>query len=267
MSILELPKHGLPLDANAAESRSSSTRPALTMLLLGKSSVFKVVPAPLERTWVDRSRLMLPYRSLPRSLASQYGWVILNPSEFTARWDGSSSCYSTRLEGAPEFVNNNFGGSIITFHFDFFFRTSPGWHIWFRGLPNFWIDGAGPLEGIVETDWLPYTATMNWSLTRVGHPVVFEKNSPICFITPVQKGKIEQFQVQREELNSNPVPSGQFDKYKKSRSAFLEQSRVGVKSPKEWQRHYVRRYLDGEKTTEIIPQREISLDTFEKDDY
>src|SRR5262249_16530146 len=43
-------------------------------------------------------------------------------------------------------------------------------------------DGIAPLEGVIETDWLPFSFTMNWQLTRAG-AVVFEKDEPFCFFT------------------------------------------------------------------------------------
>ena len=50
---------------------------------------------------------------------------------------------------------------------------------------------AQPLEGIVETDWLPATFTMNWRLTRPNYPVHFEAGDPICMVVPVPRGLAE----------------------------------------------------------------------------
>ena len=59
------------------------------------------------------------------------------------------------------FVISHFGSGVLTFHAGYLFRTPPGWAVWARGAPNTVKDGIVPLDGLVETDWLPFTFTMN----------------------------------------------------------------------------------------------------------
>ena len=42
-----------------------------------------------------------------------------------------------------------------------------------------------------ETDWSPFTFTMNWKFTRKPAPVAFERDEPFCMVFPVQRGLIE----------------------------------------------------------------------------
>ena len=49
-------------------------------------------------------------------------------------------------------------------------------------------DGLQPLTGIIETDWAPFTFTMNWKFTRKLAPVAFEQDEPFCMIFPVKRG-------------------------------------------------------------------------------
>ena len=49
-------------------------------------------------------------------------------------------------------------------------------------------DGIAALSGIIETDWAPYTFTMNWIFTQPEVDVHFEKGEPFCHIFPVQRG-------------------------------------------------------------------------------
>ena len=39
-------------------------------------------------------------------------------------------------------------------------------------------DGIYPLTGVIETDWSPYTFTMNWRFTRRNHRVHFDAGEP-----------------------------------------------------------------------------------------
>jgi hypothetical protein len=58
-------------------------------------------------------------------------------------------------------VAPHFGHGVLTFTTGYMFRTSPGWALWARGSPNAFKDRIVPLEGVVETDWLPFPFTMN----------------------------------------------------------------------------------------------------------
>jgi hypothetical protein len=52
-----------------------------------------------------------------------------------------------------------------------------------------------PLQGIVETDWLPYPFTMNWQLERAGR-YRFAKDEPFCTIVPVMVEPVADAEVE-----------------------------------------------------------------------
>src|SRR5262245_59488229 len=68
---------------------------------------------------------------------------------------------------------SHFGNGVLTFPVGYLFRTDPGVAVWARGIPNYAKDGIVALDGVIETDWLCFTFTMNWQCTRPGL-VVFE---------------------------------------------------------------------------------------------
>jgi hypothetical protein len=47
-----------------------------------------IVPAPVERSWMDRTNNGFAYRCLPLNIANAHGWLILNPVAFVAEWNG-----------------------------------------------------------------------------------------------------------------------------------------------------------------------------------
>jgi hypothetical protein len=61
------------------------------------------------------------------------------------------------------------------------------------------------LDGIIETDWLPYTFTMNWKITRPNRRVRFEKDEPICMIVPMRRTDLERFSPDVSNLTSQPL--------------------------------------------------------------
>ena len=111
--------------------------------------------------------------------------------------------------------------------------------MWARGAPNLPKDGIAPLDGLVETDWLPFPFTMNWRFTRPGQ-VRFEKGEPFCFITPIEHRKVETMQPVIRTLESNPVMHGQFEAWNRSRTDFNTRLASGdPDAAKEaWQRFY-----------------------------
>jgi hypothetical protein len=135
-----------------------------------------------------------------------------------------------------------FGQGVLTFHIQALFRTPPGWDLWIGGSPNRPKDGIAPLSGIVETDWAPYTFTMNWRFTRRHHWVRFRAQEPICFVFPVQRGALEQFTPSIKPLAENPQLAADFAAWSRSRDAF--QAAVAAELPstpaQKWQKRYYR---------------------------
>jgi hypothetical protein len=113
------------------------------------------------------------YRCLPLSMANTSGWEITSPLDFEVTWNGNQdiNAITARAPGVDPnalraLITSHFAHGILTFHTGWLFRTSPGWGLWVRGAPNDAKDGIHALDGMVETDWLPFPFTMNWRFTR-----------------------------------------------------------------------------------------------------
>ena len=133
-----------------------------------ENKLFKVVNPKVKRTWMDDTHNNA-YRCTPLNVANTYGWYVLCPMDFTAEWNGGplESDLVVTIINAPESNNEeshritatNFGHGILSFVPDFIVRTSPGVSTYVRGVPNLIANGIQPLDGVVETDWLPFTFT------------------------------------------------------------------------------------------------------------
>jgi hypothetical protein len=129
---------------------------------------------------------------------------------------------------------------VITFTIPFLFRTPPGINLWVKGPTNWVKDGVQALEGVVETDWLASTFTMNWKITRVCEWIRFEKDDPFCMLVPVPRGLVETLVPRVEMITANSELNAQYRKWEDSRSGFL----VGLseRNPeaiaKGWQKDY-----------------------------
>ena len=103
-------------------------------------------------------------------------------------------------------------------------------------------DAVAPLSAIVETDWAPFTFTMNWMFTRANTEVTFEQGEPICHFYPLKRGDLEACEPRLEPLANNAELQSQFMKWTASRSTFIKE----LQEPKSlarlelWEKQYFR---------------------------
>lgn len=207
----------------------------------------RIRPASAKREWMDEAPEAFPYRCLPLNTANSHGWEILSPCGFEVVWNGGLDADDvtvrvdpgTRPEDMPVAL---FGQGTFTFHVQGLFRTPPGWNLHVSGSPNCAKDGAVPLSGVIETDWAPYSFTMNWKLTRPNRPVRFEENEPFAQIFPIERKIIEQVDPSFAPVDDDPLLKEQFQAWSRSRDAFHERMRTNPPdNPSEkWQKFYYR---------------------------
>lgn len=185
------------------------------------------------------------YRCLPLNIANAFGWEILCTSSFTATWDGGAKIDSVTIDtdpDNPELGISHFGHGTLTFHIPCLFRTEPGFDLMAQGPINRPKDGIAPLSGVIETDWAPYTFTINWVFTRAHLPVRFEKGEPFCHIFPVERGKLAAVEPELKLLSTQPELEQQFKTWTASRSQFnTDLHRPGSDAQTvQWQKLYYR---------------------------
>jgi hypothetical protein len=207
----------------------------------------EIVPARPDREWMDATYERFAHRCIPLSIANSSGWEILCPVSFEAWWHGGIQpqdiTFTTNgdMRAMRSFVAPHFGHGVLTFSTGYMFRTNPGWSLWVRGLPNTVKDRIVPLEGVVETDWLPFAFTMNWRFTRMGR-VHFEKGEPFCFITLVPHGLLDAVEPVARNLSDDPELAAAYKAWDESRVSFNAKLLQGEPEAlkKGWQRSYVR---------------------------
>lgn len=238
---------------------------------LHQASDMPLSSAPVDRTWMDSAHQRAPYRCLPLVIANQAGWFIPCPASFTAYWDGgpnkenvqilfdapagktglsdlfapilvSADTPHTEVQGDAR-ISSHFGSGIVTFSIPYLFRTPQGINLWVKGPTNYVKDGVHPLEGVVETDWLPASFTMNWKLTRPYNSVRFERGEPICMVVPIPRGLAERMEPVYAPLDSNLELAREYREWERSRDAFNKD--LSLLRPEAVQRGWQRDYLKG----------------------
>jgi hypothetical protein len=213
---------------------------------LTSSEAPDIVPAPVERDWMDRTPGGFAYRCLPLNIANAHGWMVLNPAGFVAEWNGGAGLDAISIrplvQGAPMIASSHFGTGVLTFNVNGLFRTDAGIDLVATGPINRPKDAIQPLTGIIETDWAPFTFTMNWKFTRKNTPVAFERGEPFCMLFPIQRGLVEDIEPEIRPLASDPEIEAAYTAWAESRRAFNE----GLKVPgseaqtEKWQKDYFR---------------------------
>src|SRR5262249_26310354 len=209
------------------------------------------------RAWMNATPNRFAYRCLPMVIANQWGWMIATRHRVEAIWAGTQPpewlTATPDAESKTVIASIHFGSGVLTFNIGFLFRTPPGFNLHVRGPANSPKDGVSALEGIIETDWVDSTFTMNWKLTRPHHPVVFEAGEPIAMISPVRRGQLEEFLAQIQPLSANQEMFGNYTAWSKSRDSFNADLKVSGSAAKKvgWQKDYTRgRTVTGEAAPE-----------------
>lgn len=206
----------------------------------------RIVPAAAERAWMSATQFRFAYRCLPLTIANSMGWEMLCPVPIVAEWNGGVETTDIEVETAGGQESNwlaqsHFGHGVLTFQIHHLFRTEAGIGLWVRGSPNLPKDGISPLEGIVETDWLNFTFTMNWKFTRPGR-ISFDKDEPFCFLTPLNYHGLDEVEPEIVPIEANAELAAAFDDYEAKRREFIEKLAAGDPEALRmgWQKWYMR---------------------------
>jgi hypothetical protein len=207
----------------------------------------RIVPAPLERDWMDQTPQGYAYRCLPLNIANSHGWLILNPVPFVAQWNGGPGLEAISIlpttDADPQqrsLAMSHFGNGVLTLGVTGLFRTEPGWDLWVGGPVNMIKDGIQPLTAMVETDWSPFTFTMNYKFTRPFAPVIFGRDEPYCMVYPVQRGAVEAIEPEFRELHQDPEVEAAYITWAEGRRNFNADLQVegSAAQQQKWQKDY-----------------------------
>jgi hypothetical protein len=177
---------------------------ALRISDVGWGANWSLQPAPMRRAWMDAQPYA--YQCPPLAVANQWGWQVHCPTDVLVTWDGSPDPPGLKVEVDPVYasaIKSQFGQGIVTFGPPWLFRTPPGWDLLVKGPSNDWKPNGAPLEGIVETWWLPYTFTINWKVVKPG-VVGFARGEPIGLLVPVPHGTFQGATAIEAPIHSDP---------------------------------------------------------------
>jgi hypothetical protein len=200
----------------------------IDVLYLSDLEYFKVEPMPTKRDWMDQIYGKWGYKCIPLNVANQSGWQVLSPIEFCANWNGGLDIGDVEVHYHEEyemsFAGGNFGYGILTIMPDFMIKTPKGISTHIKGVPNYPLDCLYPLEGVVETDWLPFTFTFNYKFTRPGE-AIFRKGDPLFSFFPVKRKYLEKYKINRDKIFNKKETFNQYNVFEKAREEHIDKNR------------------------------------------
>jgi len=214
-----------------------------------------------KRVWMDETANKFAYRCLPLLAANSLGWQIKIKSAFMVFWNGGMGLNDVTLKFPSESkrpsgsVLSHFGSGILTFSIPWLFKTSKGHNLFITGPINEPKNGITPLSGLVETDWLPFTFTMNWKITATNTPIAFYPGDTICQFFPYPRGYIEKFKAHKDSIKNHKEINEEYMEWATSRNEINKQIKdqtINQDTRKKlWEKTYFRgEYKDGEKFEE-----------------
>lgn len=211
----------------------------------GERRSFEIRPGASRRDWMDNARNRAPYRCTPLVVANGFGWEILTPIGFSAIWNGGQDKEGlVVLEdiGTTPPAHSHFGEGILTFRMPLMFRTDPGTDLIVQGPMNSPKDAIAPLTGVVESDWGPFSFTMNWKFTRPNTAIRFAKGEPFCNLIPIRREMMEEIHPKMLPISAKPDLKESHAKWLESRVQFNEDlTKEGSEArTAKWQKHYQR---------------------------
>lgn len=207
----------------------------LEIVKLFGESVTRVEPASLERDWMEISHDKFAYRCLPLNIANQHGWAVYPNDDVIVKWNGGISIQDIQFLSHGKVAASVFGYGILTFHLDFLVRTPPEYNLFITGAPNHFVRGIQPLTGIFESNWAPYSFTMNWKIDKgyANKNIIFTPEDPICFFFPIQKDYIEDFELTESKFEDQEKEyQDEYNLFYESRRSFIDKGEGG------WQKNY-----------------------------
>lgn len=210
-----------------------------------------IAPGERKRDWMDNTGNKFAYRCLPLTIANQYGWDFLVPESFEATWNGNPDINAITIKSDSNNLNvsSRFGTGILTFNLEVIVKTDKDTNLMITGPINAGKNFIFPMSGILETDWMPYTFTMNYKFIVPNQTVRFEKGEPFCRIFPVPKN-IDSYSFTIDLPENHPDLKNEERKWADARSKFMESA--PTYNSKEWSEnlpgfYYKGMYADGTK--------------------
>jgi hypothetical protein len=154
-----------------------------------------------KRDWFDSNF----YRCLPLSIGNMQGFSFSLPYGFDIFWDGNKDAKGLTIHFHEDFnkykgINfiypcSEFGHGILTIHFPVTLKTPPGINLMTIAPPNFPVPGMSPMTGVIESDNIRFTFTLNLKIDFANTIIRVMPNTPIVGLIPIPRYFCDSFEL------------------------------------------------------------------------
>jgi hypothetical protein len=145
------------------------------------------------------------YKCLPLAIGNMQGFVFSLPYTVNILWNGNNTPGDVFIEYGDDFepyknfdsiyLTNEFGNGIITIHFPLTLKTPPGVNLMTIAPPNFPLPGLSPMTGVVESDNIRFTFTVNIKIDFPNTMITILPNYPLMGIIPIPRYFCDSFEL------------------------------------------------------------------------
>lgn len=143
------------------------------------------------------------YHCLPLTIGNQYGFILKATRDVNILWNGGNNpedlivtvVGDNKLNHLVNIAESHFGNGIVTFALPFILRTPPGINIMTINPPNFIMENITPMTGVVETDNLRFTFTINLKIQQPNVLTHIKKGSPMGAFIPIPRYFADKFEL------------------------------------------------------------------------
>ena len=145
------------------------------------------------------------YRCLPLAIGNMQGFVFSLPYSIDVLWNGGNNIEDLKInyyEDFEKYKNYNFiygtsefGHGILTIHFPITLKTPPGINLMTIAPPNFPTPGLSPMTGVVESDNLRFSFTLNIKIDIPNTVIHIKPNTPLVGLIPIPRYFCDSFEL------------------------------------------------------------------------
>ena len=191
-----------------------------------------------KRDWFDPRF----YRCLPLTIGNQYGYIVKCQYDFSIMWNGGNSVDDLFFEVYEEEetlnkkypkIESHFGHGIATIGLPFTLRTPPGVNLMTINPPNTILPNITVMTGVVESDNLRRSFTINLKMQTPNTKVFIPAGTPIAGILPIPRYYCDEFKLVNamdifsENLVVEEIQSIADARIKRTEIEFLSKNQVG----------------------------------------
>lgn len=144
------------------------------------------------------------YKCLPLAIGNMQGFVFSVPYDFEVFWNGGMNGSDIEIRSyitsdldafnmKNVYLSSGFGNGILTMHFPVALYTPPGVNLITIAPPNYPTPGISPMTGVIETDNLRFSFTLNFKIDLPNTVISFKKDYPIIGILPIPRYFCDSF--------------------------------------------------------------------------